>query len=147
MKTILVSLLGLVFLAGGLAAPAQAAAPRVVSGKVQCINGAGPVGIWVNAKNGGSGWATMGYNVADGWGYHRYKYRLPRGGAYSLNVGCGGTPKRWGITAKTGVVTAARNNFRCNDIHPALDLARKILGLWRGVDLTRGIAYKTCKRI
>jgi len=135
------------------AGPAEAQGRAVVvSGKVACLNSYSPDGIWVNALRGGSGFARMYTDVADGFGYTHYSFTLPAGGSYFLNVGCGGTPKRWGIAAKSSVVSGVKNNFKCNDVSPALGAAGdlvfgKIFGRWvKALDLTQGVKYKTCKR-
>ncbi|ANS80586.1 hypothetical protein SGUI_3190 [Serinicoccus hydrothermalis] len=74
-----------------------------------------------------------------------YSFTLNKGGEYQVHVGCGGTPKKWAVNAKSSYVKGTKNNFKCNDIHPALAAAGKILR-WK-VDLTQGVAYKTCKKI
>jgi hypothetical protein len=76
----------------------------LVSGKVECAAGAPVVGVFVEALDGGSGFAE--------WHARQVPYRagftkrLPQGGRWSVSVGCGGTPKRWGSADVAKEVTA-----------------------------------------
>jgi hypothetical protein len=42
-------------------------------------------------------------------------YKLPVSEAYHLNVGCGGSPSKWAVTAKSSTVTGGHNSFNCYD--------------------------------
>jgi hypothetical protein len=72
----------------------SSAAASNISGKVMCISGDGVVGVWIDAKNGGSGWAkwipTNGFPQQAS-----FSFTLPKGGIYSVHVGCGGSPAKW----------------------------------------------------
>lgn len=134
-------------------ASAAETGPVTIAGKVGCLNSYSPDGIWVIADNGGSGFATMSFDLNDGFAYTHYTYVLPAGGSYSLNVGCGGSPQNWGMTAHTPTVAGTENSFKCNDVNPLLEAAGdwafgRILGRWiKALDLTQGIDYGTCARI
>jgi hypothetical protein len=103
------------------AAPADAAAPRTISGQVTCVSGRNVVGVWITASNGGSGWAP--------WKAHsalpsqaNYSFRLPAGGSYKVTVGCGGTPQQWASSNHSNV-TSGSASFTCYDT-PAARFAR-----------------------
>jgi hypothetical protein len=143
-----------------LLSPAQASAaesgPVTISGKVGCLNNLSPDGIWVEATNGGSGfaqWTIKPEEGREGFGYAYYTFTLPRGGSYHLNVGCDGTAKHWGMTAQTPTVSGASYTFKCNDISPALESLgewafSRSLGRWiKALDFTEGIEYGRCASV
>src|SRR5690349_20799240 len=70
--------------------------PYTATGTVQCASNAKPVGVWVSAAHGDSGWATIRADRAapPTVGFMR---RIPHGGPYMLDVGCGGTPTQWAV--------------------------------------------------
>ena len=91
-----------------------ASAATAVSGEVMCVSQAPVVGVWIAASNGGSGWA---YWTASGTNYNaRYFYSLPKGGSYSVHVGCGGTPSRWGADIRSSYRSGSYNSFVCIDV-------------------------------
>jgi hypothetical protein len=141
---LLSALLGL----GAAAAPAQAEGGYTVSGRVMCLNSASPVGIWVEAARGGSGWADTWIDVGDGWGYVHYSKSIPNGGPFHLNVGCGGTPQSWGMTATSDSYETSSLSLKCNDIPWWLEMVSN----WRRIpfhsaDLTQGVQYGRCHAI
>lgn len=74
------------------------------SGDVQCYYVSNEVvGIWVQVSGGTSGWATR-WNDGYGGNYYSY-YEIDNGKSYTLHIGCGGTPDRWGITFYTSPQT------------------------------------------
>jgi uncharacterized MnhB-related membrane protein len=90
-----------------------------ISGKVQCAGGEQVVGIWVDAINGGSGFADW-IPISNNGSEASFKYILPNGGDYNLHVGCGGTKQDWGgtYTTETGSGTVRDTNthyFVCQD--------------------------------
>lgn len=96
----------------GLAAPASAA--TTVSGYVTCVSQRSVVGVWVQAVNGGSGWASWSPQPEN---YSaRYQYSLPYGGQYAIHVGCGGTPARWATANYSDNVGGTNNSFTCYDV-------------------------------
>jgi hypothetical protein len=110
----LVALMAAVSVSSGLAAlPSGALASERISGQVTCLSGAPVVGVWVVAASGGSGWASYSY---EGAGWYRYSFTLPRGGSYSLHVGCGGSTSRWAMTAQTPYATNTSGTPICDDI-------------------------------
>jgi len=83
-----------------------------VAGYVQCST-MSVEGVWVEANNGGSGWAKwrgIDSTVAYYW------YWLPHGGKYSLHVGCGGSTSQWSTASKSRAVSGRFHNFFCYDI-------------------------------
>lgn len=102
------------------AEPAPAPNPTErVQGVIACINGAKPVGIWVQAQSSTSGWAELlGYplEAAGAWKMN-YAFNLDRGGAYQVHVGCGGRPEKWDNNLKSDYVTGS-HDFLCNDVNP-----------------------------
>ncbi len=133
----------------GLTGQANADAAYTVSGKINCINSADPVGVWVEAPNGGSGWAKRWLDVSDGWGYGHYSKALPNGGPFRLHVGCGGTPQKWGMTAYSDFHTGGQFSVVCNDLNPLLArVAKRVLPApLKWADLSQGIPYGHCKQI
>jgi len=91
----------------------HAPVPRQISGYVQCSTMA-VEGVWIVAKNGGSGWAK--WTAEDSASTARYTYRLPKGGRYAVHVGCGGSPADWLTTPDSGVVSGTFNDFVCYDV-------------------------------
>lgn len=79
--------------AGAAAAPMSASA---AAGNVLCVGGGNVVGVWVNLAGGGGGWAgRSGSGASQRWWFDN------RGRRYSLTVGCGGSPARWGSSSST----------------------------------------------
>jgi len=109
-----------VFGSAVLVAPAASAA-TVVRGTVMCVTQDSVVGVWIQAENGGSGWATLSSrNSADP--RKNFQYSLPKGGRYQVHVGCGlknkywwGGGKVWKTNNKSGYVTGTNRNFTCVD--------------------------------
>ena len=96
-----------------LVPPASAASPVTVRGQVMCASHNAVVGVWVQAENGGSGWATRtninGYTQS-------YSFYLRYGGRYQVHVGCGGSQQYWATNNKSGYVGGTYNSFTCQDI-------------------------------
>jgi hypothetical protein len=70
-------------------------------------------GVWIDAQNGGSGyakWTGITATIA------RYNYRLPKGGKYAVHVGCGGSLAQWQTQPDSNMVSGSVNNFVCHDI-------------------------------
>jgi hypothetical protein len=122
---------------------AHADSGYVASGKVQCVNSEGPVGIWVEAQNGGSGWADMGVDVSDGWGWTHYSKAIPNGGSFYLNVGCGGSSEAWGLSAWSDTAVGALNVV-CNDIPWWLQALKGRFPYLGWADFTQGVPYGRC---
>jgi hypothetical protein len=161
-RRLLVTAVATATMTGGLslattsAAVADESGPVTISGKVGCLNSFSPDGIWVEAANGGSGFAEFAVKPEEGlngFGYAYYSYVLPHGGSYHLNVGCDGSPQRWGMTAHTAQVSGSNNSFTCDDISPALRTLgewafSRALGRWvKALDFTEGIPYGQCGKI
>jgi len=84
-----------------------------VSGSIQCQS-EGVEGVWIQAANGGSGWAPWVSSAAYP-SYASYSYTLPYGGEYSVTIGCGGTPKAWAKVEYSSFYGGTVNNFYCYD--------------------------------
>jgi hypothetical protein len=127
-------------------AKATAPTPRRVEGEVMCLNHEGSVGIWVKTNSGGS-WAQLhDVDVADGWGWTRFSTVVADGGSYSLNVGCGGNPQNWEMTAYSDTLTDTAPSLVCNDIPPwlmflgkrVMEMIFPIIGRAFGTDIPYG---------
>jgi hypothetical protein len=83
--------LAIVVAAFGAVKPATAAV--TVGGNVTCADQSAIVGVWIDARSGGSGWASWGTSGTrySGW----FRRSLPNGGSWRASVGCGGTPSSW----------------------------------------------------
>jgi hypothetical protein len=91
-------------------APAAQASTRI-SGQITCVDGLGVEGVWIVASNGGSGWASW---WAPGMGYANFSYTLPYGGAWTVHVGCGGTPAHWEYpTNGNSTTTSSYRSWSC----------------------------------
>ncbi len=96
------------------AAPASAATKA--HGVVQCTLDTKVVGIWIDAKNGGSGWASFSprYGSLSTVNFNR---KLPNGGMYRVTVGCGGTPQQWKTSIKSDFVKSNKSHwFTCLNV-------------------------------
>jgi hypothetical protein len=79
------------------------------------------------------------------WGHSKiaYEYVLDKGGRYKVNVGCGGTSKKWGTSLSSEYLSGTKNNLKCNDVTPVLkQLGKKVVK----VDVTQGVKYLKCGR-
>ena len=92
---------------------ATATAASDISGSIQCQSSS-VEGVWVQAANGGSGWAPWISSAARP-DYATYSYTLPHGGEYSLHIGCGGTTSSWKVATYSGYYGGTVNNFYCYD--------------------------------
>lgn len=88
---------------------------QTVSGHINCSSGAAIVGIWVDASNGGSGWAVWTPQPGQP-SSASYKYTLPAGGKFAVNVGCGGTPAKWATNNKSASTYGPTRDFVCYGI-------------------------------
>lgn len=87
--------------------------PTEVNGRVRCESAAAVVGIWVEAVDGGSGWADVS---VDPDGTTVFSKVLDRPGEYQLHVGCGGTPGEWASSYFSEYVTESNLSFVCRDL-------------------------------
>jgi hypothetical protein len=94
------------------AAQAGGSAVRI-SGSIQCQS-KGVEGVWIQAVDGGSGWAPWVSSAAHA-SYATYSYTLPHGGKYSAEIGCGGTPSAWTVVEYSSFYGGTVNNFYCYD--------------------------------
>ena len=102
-RTVLVGLVTTATLAFG-----QGSASAANGGYVDCMNQAAVVGVWVNVSGGSSGWASRrGSGFEQFWSYNT------QGRAYSLTVGCGGSPSNWAGQASTPYYSTGWANLQC----------------------------------
>lgn len=142
--SMLVSLIAGTLTAGGLTA-GEATAATKISGQVECINSS-VSGVWVHGEKSKSGFAKWSVPIKlGGISQAKFSYTLNKGGRYQVHVGCGSKPgnsKEWKVNAKSGWTSGSNKKFLCNDISPALAAAG--IAVFKK-NLTKGIAYKTCK--
>lgn len=95
--------------------PPKSTSPFRITGQVLCASGRPVVGVWVQAAHAAdsrfAAWRGIGDGASADWWTE-----LPRNEKYSLHVGCGGTPDRWGSENKTGTVSGGHNSFNCDDV-------------------------------
>lgn len=133
-------LVGMILVMVQLAAPASAAKAVTVTGYVTCINSYAPVGIWVDATSSTDGWAKKtGPNPQTGWAKVKYSFSLNKGGTYRLHVGCGGDAQRWGMTAKSSLLSgSSTKTVTCNDVPPWIPG-------WLATIVRQGIPARECR--
>lgn len=87
-------------------------------GEVSCRSGQAPIGIWVSASHGDAGWAEIAPTARPGSiGFVR---RIKHGGDYAVNVGCGGTPSDWRMSATSALHSAGWVSLTCHDVRPPM---------------------------
>jgi len=119
--------------------------PYTATGTVRCASDATPVGVWMSAPFGDAGWAAIRADTGHPQVVH-YARSLPHGGAYALNVGCGGTPQSWGITATSDTYREGDVHLICNDRPTRLGR----VGRWfppLDRNARGGTAYGRCARV
>lgn len=89
--------------------PAQ---PTEVAGVVSCASGAPVVGIWVDAVDGGSGFADR-RDLPDG--STSFTKLINFGSSYQIHVGCGGTEADWATSYFSHPQTGQNLTFVCED--------------------------------
>lgn len=132
-------------------APPSGPQGESIQGQIGCINSASPVGVWVEAQNSTSGWAAHEVPIElGGLSKVNYSYTLDRGGAYSVHVGCGGTPERWATDLRSDFVSGSRD-FLCNDMNwiqgAAWDVIKgRVFGAFgpNAKKLTQNVPYGKC---
>jgi hypothetical protein len=80
---------------------------------IHCVSGNPVVGVWIDAAEGGSGWAVRGAGESQ---FIRFTHELPFGGAYSVHVGCGGSANRWGVAVWSTEAALLFRRLTCDDI-------------------------------
>lgn len=80
-----------------------AGAATRISGTVWC-NADQVVGVWIQASSGGSGWASWA-SLGTDTNQASYSYSLPNGGAWTVHVGCSGSPSHWQYSPDGDVTT------------------------------------------
>lgn len=82
---------------------------EVIMLRISCTSGAEVAGAWVEASNGGSGFAEQPQDGAP------HEFVLEFGGPYSVNAGCGGTRQRWAVDTSSGVSDSPVRTLLCQD--------------------------------
>ena len=82
---------------------------EVITLRISCTSGAEVAGAWVEAANGGSGFAERSQEGAP------HEFVLEFGGPYHVNVGCGGTRQRWAVDLSSGVSESPKRTLVCQD--------------------------------
>jgi hypothetical protein len=93
------------------------ATPLTITVDVTCRSGTKVASVWIEAAQGGSGWATP---VNEGGDVARYVYQLPFAGGYEVRAGCGGTADNWSARTSSRVDDAVYRRLLCDDpaYHP-----------------------------
>jgi hypothetical protein len=115
------------------AAPqAVAATAYTINGTVACTSGAYVVkSVWVQANNGGSGFATVGgADVNLGFGRQRFTKNIPNGGTYWVAVNCGPTTFVPAKTVYTNTTSSRNPQLNCNNFPWWLDQVARRTGWW-----------------
>lgn len=99
---------------------ASAATTRTITGVVTCANGNAVVGIWVHSTGGGSGWASFTKFAGQSNSAYFTKSLKSSGSSTTvkLDVGCGGTAKKWWSNNSTPNATVKGNrvlNTQCSE--------------------------------
>jgi hypothetical protein len=92
---------------------------------ISCVSGAPVVGVWVEAENGGSGFAEpagggVGAGVGVGVGVgasgrERFAFELGFAGTYEVHAGCGGSRERWHKVAHSDPYDDPTRTLLCDD--------------------------------
>lgn len=83
---------------------------------VSCASGNPPVGIWVESASGGSWWGEEGRTGSTSATRFTFQQRFT--GDYRVDVGCGGTSRNWGISARSTSGSGAYRRLICDDDRP-----------------------------
>ncbi|WP_370361440.1 hypothetical protein [Catenulispora sp. MAP12-49] len=95
--------------------PWSPAPQQTITGLVYCDSGRAVANIWIAEETGVGLYATRTPNQ-DMPSATAYRAAIPKGVAYQLHVGCGGTAQHWGMSASSKNTTAASLNVHCDDI-------------------------------
>lgn len=90
----------------------SAASSQDIALTVSCSSAGAVVGVWVDAAESTPGWATLS-GPSD---RPLATYRLDRGGAYRLTVGCGGSSNEWKTKVSSRLLRATRGTVGCDDV-------------------------------
>jgi hypothetical protein len=87
----------------------------VISGKVECSSGRDVEGVYIDADKSKAGWAEWA-SLAGKENTASFRYKLDKGGNYSVHVGCGGMPSDWeSSTWSDSVSSKEHHDFICHD--------------------------------
>jgi hypothetical protein len=84
------------------------------SGHVQCRSGNAVVGVWVEVKNGTSGWAN--WRAEANPARASFTYASIKTGPWQVHVGCGGSPQSWAVATYSIWTSTASASFTCDDV-------------------------------
>ena len=89
--------------------------PAVLSGTVRCTSGAEVTGVWVDTQDADAWFATRAAPLDGTTPFRKKLYRTTPDQPFRLNVGCGGTTRRWGRTLTSVPVTGRHVDLVCVD--------------------------------
>jgi hypothetical protein len=81
--------------------------------EITCSSGAPVVGVWVEAERGGSGFSERPSGGTANTG--PYLFNLEFGGAYHVNVGCGGSRQDWKKETSSTRSDQSVRSLACDD--------------------------------
>ncbi|MEV6521517.1 hypothetical protein AB0M43_06255 [Longispora sp. NPDC051575] len=96
-----------------LAVTLPAPGSRNLTIDVSCTSGNPVVGVWIESRSGGSGFAERDGSATAGLA--RFVFRQQFAGPYQARVGCGGTPAQWGRTGGSADNDRAHRRLTCQD--------------------------------
>ena len=103
------------FLLGDQHLPWAAGRHQVITGRVSCRSGLDVEGVWIAEENGAGLWSTS-EPIAAQPSMRAYRATIPKGNAYQLHVGCGGTPVTWWASISSAYTNSATLVLQCDDI-------------------------------
>lgn len=129
------------------ALPASADDGTTVRGVVGCTS-TFVTGVWVEAANGGSGWAELSDPpiVFGNQGKLTYSKWLPNGGPVELHVGCGGDHEHWNSSNESEQFDQQDAELLCNSLPWWVKPLQKRFAPnpLRSMDLSQGIPTGHC---
>lgn len=99
---------------GGRGFPWHPIKEVTISGIASCTSGSPVVGVYIAEITNVGDFATWD-PVAQHPSVATYHLDIPVGVAYEVHVGCGGTPDRWAVDAKSANSDALARNVVCED--------------------------------
>lgn len=100
-RTLLTTLIVLAMVSFSFATESHASRGLIIDNPQRKI-----VGIWVEVKDGNSGWANWSYSPKNCFYSAVWNYDT-QGKMYQLHIGVGGTPQNWGASIPSGWIAAS----------------------------------------
>ncbi|MFV2022264.1 hypothetical protein [Micromonospora sp. LOL_023] len=101
-----------------LAATLPTSAERILTIDVFCTSGNPVVGVWIESRSGGSGFAQR--SDSGSTAVVRYTFRQRFADAYQAHVGCGGNQQQWGLPVVSSFSDRTYRRLVCVDIDDAI---------------------------